>query len=104
MSVHMFIESLYNKINFFYVLFSLFGMHVNFISVKKLLVSRDYMYRFYAVMISLILPAFHLYVFHFDEIPFLNIDISSNVPMYYTSIYLAYISALPFIIADRLYS
>lgn len=102
MSIHMFIESLYNKVNFFYVLFSLFGMHVNFIIAKKLLASRDYTRRFYSIMISLILPAFHLYIFHFDEIPILNIDISNNVPMYYTSIYLAYVSALPFIIANRL--
>lgn len=104
MSIHMFIESLHNKINFFYLLFSLSGMYVNFISAKKLIISKDYMNRFYAIMTSLILPIFHLYVFHFDEIPFLNIDIRNNAPMYYTSIYLAYISALPFIIADRLYS
>ncbi len=104
MIFHMFIESLSNKMVFFYVLFSLFGMYVNFIGAKRLLVSKDYMARVYAVLISIILPIFHFYVFHFDKIPILDIDISNNIPMYYASFYLGYISTLPFIIAGRLSS
>lgn len=104
MDFHMFFESLSNEINFFYVLFSLFGMYIIFIITRKLLASGDYMHRVYAVFSSFVLPSFHFYVFHFDKIPILNIDVSNNISMYYTSFYLGYISIIPFIIAGRLSS
>lgn len=102
MSFQMFLEPLENNLNFDYIGFSLIGMYINFIVAKNLLESREFMNRFYAILASLIIPAFHLYVFHFDKIPFVGISIINNIPLHCTSIYLAYISALPFIIADRI--
>lgn len=97
-------ESLKNKINFLYVVFSLFGLHINFLILKKLLKSVELMPHFYAILVSLTLPFFHFYVFNFGIIPFWDIDISNNIPLYYISFGLAWLSSLPYIIARRLYT
>ncbi|WET42283.1 hypothetical protein [Citrobacter enshiensis] len=104
MSILILIESLSNKINFLYVAFSLFGLHVNFLIVKKLLTSEELMPHFYAILTSLVLPFFHFYVFHFGVIPFIDIELNDNIPLYYISFGLAWLSGLPYIIARRLYT
>lgn len=97
-------EAFSNKINLIYVLLSLFGLHINFVSLKKLLHSENSIHHFYAVATSMILPVFHLYVFNFCIIPFLNIDISENITLYYISFSFRFISLFPYIIARRLYT
>lgn len=104
MNILILIESLTNKINFLYVVFSLFGIHINFLIVKKLLNSPELMPHFYAIIISMILPFFHLYVFHFGMIPFLDINIGDNISLYYISLGLSFISLFPYIVARRLYT
>lgn len=104
MNILILIESLTNKINFLYVVFSLFGIHINFLIVKKLLNSPELMPHFYAIIISMILPFFHLYVFHFGMTPLLDINIGDNIPLYYISFGLSFISLFPYIVARRLYT
>lgn len=65
MSILITIESLTNKTNFLYVVFSLFGMHINFLIVKKLLNSPVLMPHFCAIIISMMLPFFSFICFSF---------------------------------------
>jgi hypothetical protein len=90
------------KLNFLYVAFSLLGMHINFTIIKKLFHSKEPACHFQSIVISLLLPLSHFYVFNFGRIPFLNIDIGGNTPLYYASFVLAWVSSLPYIIARRL--
>ena len=98
------IESLNNKINLLYIVFSLLGLHINFIILKKILTPEESMNNVYALLISLVLPFFHFYVFHFGVIPFLDIELNDNIPLYYISFGLAWLSGFPYIIARRLYT
>lgn len=96
------VEAFSNKTNLIYVLLSLFGLHINFVSLKKLLHSENLIHHLYAIATSMILPVFHLYIFNFGIIPFLDIDISGNISLYYISF--SFISLFPYIIARRLYT
>lgn len=104
MSILIIIESLTIKVNLLYIEFSLFGLHVNFLIVKKFLTSVELMPHFYAILISLALPFSHLYVFHLGMIPFLDINIDDNISLYYTSFDLSFISLFPYIVARHLYT
>ncbi|WET42284.1 hypothetical protein [Citrobacter enshiensis] len=104
MSILIIIESLTIKVNLLYVVFSLFGLHVNFLILKKILTPEESMQNVYALLISLMLPFFHFYVFHFGVIPFIDIELNDNIPLYYISFGLAWLSGLPYIIARRLYT
>lgn len=92
-----------DKTNFIYVLLSLLGMYINFNSLKKRLNPESPIHHIYTIVTSMILPVFHLYVFNFGIIPFLDIDISDNIPLYYISFGLSFLSLFPYIVARRLY-
>ncbi len=87
-----------------YLILSLFFMIWNFILLKKLLLSEGLYPHVYAILISVIPAFFHFYVLNYREIPFFNIDISDDEPMIYLSLALGYLSALPYIIARRMYT
>lgn len=97
-------EALGSKLNLLYISLSLLGLHINFTIVKELLKSKNLMYHFHAITISLILPFFHFYVFNFGRIPFWNIELDDNTSLYYISFGLAWVSSLPYIIARKLYT
>lgn len=104
MTFYIIIGLLGNKINIIYFLLSLLGLYANFIILKRLLNSKEIMSHFYAIIISLILPFFHLYVFNFGVIPFVNIYLDDNVFLYYISFGLSLVSLIPYIITRRLYT
>jgi hypothetical protein len=98
------IEAAGYKLNILYIALSCLGLHINFTVVKILLKSKKTTHHFYAITTSTILPFFHFYVFNFGRIPFWDIDLGNNIPLYYISFGLAWISSLPYIIARKLYS
>ncbi|CNC38075.1 Uncharacterised protein [Yersinia pseudotuberculosis] len=87
-----------------YFLFSILLMVLNFIPLRKLLLSEEYYPHIYAILISCIPAVFHFYVLNYEEIPFLNIDISENDTIIYMSLVLGYLSAVPYIVARRMYT
>lgn len=87
-----------------YFVISLMVMYLNFISLKRLLLSEDIYSHFYAILISLVPALFHFYVLNYRKIPFIDTDISNNEPMIYLSLALGYLSALPYIVARRMYT
>lgn len=95
---------LINKESITYLLLSITGIYTVFTGVKNLLKSHNVTSHFYAIVLSLILPTFHLHVFHSGEIPFFNIKLSDNIILYYISFWLSLISLAPYLIARRLYS
>lgn len=97
-------EALGNKTNLLYIAFSLLGLHINFTIVNKILKSENPASHLYAIITSLALPLFHFYVFNFGRIPFVDIYIDNNIPLYYISFGLAWLSSLPYIIARKLHS
>lgn len=95
---------LINKVIFTYILLSLSACYINFIIVKRLFSSKELAPHFIAIIISMTLSFFHLYVYNFGEIPFLKIKLDNYLPLYYISFYLSFISLFPYIIARRLYT
>ena len=87
-----------------YFMVSLMIMYLNYIFLKRLLLSEYIHSHFYAILISLAPALFHFYVLNYRKIPLINIDISNNEPMIYLSLALGYLSALPYIVARRMYT
>lgn len=87
-----------------YFLISIMAMYLNFFLLKRLLLSEELYSHVYAIVISLVPALFHFYVLNYRELPLLNIDISDNEPMIYLSLGLGYLSALPYIVARRMYT
>lgn len=104
MNIFILIAPLINKVNFLYVALSSFGLYINFIILRKILTPEESMQNFYALLTSLVLPFFHFYVFNFGVIPFIDVELNDNIPLYYISFGLAWLSALPYIVARRLYT
>lgn len=86
-----------------YILLSLLVMVLNFVCLKRLLLSEDLYAHVYAILISVAPALFHFYVLNFREIPFFDIDISENEPMIYLSLAFGYLTGLPYMIARRMY-
>ncbi|NHB87967.1 hypothetical protein C5471_09690 [Photorhabdus tasmaniensis] len=85
-----------------YVSLSLILLFPVYFCIKKLLTSPDFYPHLYAIILPLIFSAFHFYVFNFDSIPFLNVDIADNDFLHYYSFALGYLSCIPYIIARRI--
>ncbi len=86
---------------FLYILLSLIILRPTYVFIKKLLISDNIYCHLYAIILPLSLSAFHLYVFHFDFIPLLNIDTTNDDFLHYASFVLAYSCCIPYIIARR---
>ncbi len=86
-----------------YILVSLLVMVLNFVYLKKLLLSANIYAHFYAIVISVAPALFHFYVLNYREIPFFDIDISEDEPMIYISLAFGYLTGLPYMISRRMY-
>ncbi|CNG20025.1 Uncharacterised protein [Yersinia similis] len=87
-----------------YFFISMLSIILNFIPLRKMLLSDEVYPHVYALIISCIPALIHFYVLNFREIPFLNIDVSENETIIYMSLILGWLSAIPYIVARRMYT
>ncbi|TDB62567.1 hypothetical protein C5467_02250 [Photorhabdus khanii subsp. guanajuatensis] len=85
-----------------YIIFSLFILYPLYFTFKKLLMSYSVYVNFSAVLLLIAFIAFHLYIFNFDYIPFFGVSTSDDDFVFYSSIVLAILCSITYMIAhDR---
>ncbi len=86
-------------VDYLYIIFSLLALYPLYFAFKKLLIPYDVYINLLAILLMMASDLFHLHVFHTGSIPFFGVSTSYDYFIIYSSITLAILCNITFMIA-----
>ncbi|MDC9596018.1 hypothetical protein [Xenorhabdus anantnagensis] len=86
-----------------YIVISLLMLVPFFFTLKWLLLSHQIHYNAAGIMLAIAAMAFHMYIFRFDNIPIVNIDVSHQPVVFYAAVVIALLHGMLYSICYKRY-